>query len=106
MIENIYLGFYIGIFYKDEEWAKQLYDEIIEDLMANSLFDSRLSRYSKYEKYITINPYCNIKFVPINTCARGYKFNRIYFQKGIPKETVDMKIYSTYAPWMNGPKEI
>ena len=29
---------------------------VIEDLKANNLFDSRLSRFS-YDKYITINPY-------------------------------------------------
>lgn len=106
MIENIDLGFYIGIFYQDENWAKQLYDEIIEDLKTNNLFDSRLSRFSKYDKYITINPYCHIKFVPADTRARGNRFNRVYYQKSIDKEVIDIRIYPSYTPWRNKPMGI
>ena len=105
MIENIDLGFYIGIFYQDERWAKQLYNEIIEHLKANNLFDSRLSRFG-YDKYITINPYYHIKFVPADTRARGNRFNRVYYQKGIDKEIIDTRIYPSYTPWRNEPIEI
>ena len=105
MIENIDLGFYIGIFYQDENWAKQLYDEIIEDLKAHNLFDSRLSRFG-YDKYITVNPYYHIKFVPANTRARGNRFNRVYYQKGIDKEVINTRIYPSYIPWRNEPREI
>lgn len=106
MIENIDLGFYIGIFYQDEKWAKQLYDEIIEHLKANNLFDSGLSKFSKDYKYITINPYYHIKFVPADNRARGYRFNRVYYQKGIDKEVIDTRIYPSYTPWRNTPMEI
>lgn len=70
----------IGIYYKDFEWAKQVFDYLIADLSASDILS--LKTLSK-ECYCRLKNGDVIMTITANEPTRGYRFTRAFFQPDI-----------------------
>ena len=86
-MDNVYLKFRIGVFYKDCDWMEIAFARIIKDLGINraDISDIGIS-LKQYPYHINIGDLVTIYFVkPDDTCI-GYRFDRIYYQRGLNED--------------------
>ena len=87
----------IGIFYKDQKWKDDLFEELLREahecktLYSYSVTENRI-RFC--DTYININ----IIFVGANEHSRGHRFDRIYYQNDIDQNTFSMVIRPLFMP--------
>ena len=74
--------FKIGIFFTDNKWAEEKFKELIDEINYDD--------YKAQENYkILINGPVMIEFIKITPSARGYQFDRVYYQSTIQQNMVD-----------------
>lgn len=73
--------FKVGLFYKTEEWIKEKFDYLTEQLK------DQIERRDK--NVIILKNGFIIQAVPANTRARGCKFDKILCQEGIDSEILN-----------------
>lgn len=94
-MEDVYLKFKIGVFYKDYDWMETVFARIIKDLGIDraDISDIGIS-LKQYPYHINIGDLVTIYFVkPDDTCI-GYRFDRIYYQRGLNEEETAVMIAS------------
>lgn len=70
----------IGIYYKDFEWAQQMYGDLTKDCTPYIL------RKSRNNAMIVLNDETLILFLPANDSSRGQRFTKAFIQSGVSKE--------------------
>lgn len=85
----------IGIFYKNEEWKKDIYEKVTKYFI--KLECIQWTHFGKYETYIRLKNGITYRFMKADDTARGYKFNYVYVQDDINLEDEDIsgRIYSS-----------
>lgn len=81
---NIHLTFRIGVYYEDEDWMKKIFAKVIRYIGVNQIPNIDFS-LTRCPQYIKINDLVTIYFIRPEI-ARGYKFDRIYYQAGLDDE--------------------
>ena len=86
----------IGIYYIDEEWKREVFDQIYDyyksiDFVENSI-------YSRGNTVIELKDGSRIQFIPANNNSRGMRHTKVLLQSGINKQTIDYRIKPTLAP--------
>lgn len=78
--------FKIGIFFTDNKWAEERFKELIDEINYDD--------YKAQENYkILINGPVMIEFIKITPSARGYQFDRVYYQSTIQQNMVDQILF-------------
>ena len=88
-MEDVYLKFKIGVFYKDYDWMERIFARIIRDIGRNQSWEMKNIDFSlrTYPYYIKIGDLVTIYFVKPDDCI-GYRFDRIYGQKDFNEEEI------------------
>lgn len=85
----------IGIFYKDQKWKDDLFEELVREAHeCKTLYSVAENKIRFCDSYININ----IIFVPANGHSRGYRFDRIFYQNDIDQNTFSMVIDPLFMP--------
>lgn len=85
----------IGIFYKDQEWKDDLFEELVREAhKCKTLYSVTENKIRLCDTYININ----IIFVRVNEYPRGHRFDRIYYQNDIDQNTFSMVIRPLFMP--------
>ena len=85
----------IGIFYKDQEWKDNLFEELVREAHeCRTLYSVTKNKIQFYDSHININ----IIFVEANERPRGHRFDRIYYQNDIDQNTFSMVIRPLFIP--------
>lgn len=79
----------IGIFYKDNKWAAEMFNKIYDYYHSLDMID-RVFRLA-----IRLKDNSEIIFVRAAENARGYCFSKVILQQGIDKELIDCVIRRT-----------
>lgn len=86
---NMHLTFRIGVFYKDEDWMEKIFAKVIRYIGINQIpnIDFSLKQHPCYIKILgtSRNDLITIYFIKPEI-ARGYKFDRIYYQADLDDE--------------------
>ena len=89
----------IGIYYKDINWAKNLYNKLVAyfkhiDCLAHT-------RYSKYidECFILLKNGTSYKFVKTDNTSRGQKFHNAYIEDGISDDDINDYVIPNLIPY-------
>lgn len=85
----------IGIYYKNREWAENLFIKIVDGLPKEVI---KVSIISKYNLYIELKEGTYIRFVSVDSKARGYRFTKMFLEPGIDKEYYDCIIRPYLRP--------
>ena len=88
-MDNVYLKFKIGVFYKDYDWMEIAFARVLKDLGINrgDISDVGIS-LKQYPYHIDIDDLITIYFVkPDDTCI-GYRFDRIYYQRELNEDEI------------------
>ena len=72
----------IGVCYRDERWAEELLDEILNQAPEN-IIEKRM------KNGINFIDGSYIRTFPCTDTCRGRKFNKLYVQEGIDEEYID-----------------
>lgn len=78
----------VGIYYKDREWASDLFDQIVEMAGPEILKADK----STHNMYIVFSDNSVVILVPADISARGYRFSTSYIQKGIDRKVYEVVI--------------
>lgn len=70
----------IGIYYKDFEWAQQVFCDIVNDCTPY------IQRKSRNNAIIVLNDETLIRFLPANDSSRGQRFTKAFIQSGVDKK--------------------
>lgn len=85
----------IGIFYKDQKWKDNLFEELVREAHECKTLCSVTKNIIRFcDSYININ----IIFVKANEHSRGHRFDRIYYQNDIDQNTFSMVIRPLFIP--------
>ena len=79
----------VGIFYKDIEWARNIFDILYKKLEA-AILNARKSRTGIMD--IVLYGGIRYQFVYAGDNARGHKFNKVFIQEGISQDIIDSVI--------------
>jgi hypothetical protein len=74
----------IGIFYKDLEWVRRIFDEILSMIPEDAI---KMVRKSKFNLIAGLKDGTTIECIKVRDGIRGKKFDKILMQQGI--EAVD-----------------
>lgn len=85
----------IGIYYKNRKWAENLFKKIIDDLPKEVI---KINIMSKCDLYIELKDGTHIRFVSVDSNARGYRFTKMFLEPGIDKEYYDYIIRPYLRP--------
>lgn len=89
-----YIGFKVGVFYKNEEWVQKWFEKLIEYLDDNNCqYTLRKSRYQPF--VVTLSDGTCIFSCRAAESSRGQALDRAYLQPGIDKDIVDNVIKPT-----------
>lgn len=86
----------IGIFYKDEEWKRKIFDEIADYYRSLDMID-HLS-YAMWDAKIVLKDGTRICFVRAEGRCRGQRFNKIIIQSGVEQPFIDTVIRPCILP--------
>lgn len=75
----------VGIFYKDNNWASEIYDIIFRKVNAAV----RNSRKAHGIMDIILYGGIRYQFVKAGDSARGHKFNKVFIQEGISQDIIN-----------------
>ena len=95
-MEDVYLNFKIGVFYKDYDWMEKIFARIIKDIGRERPWEIKNIDLSlrEYPYYIKIHDLITIYFVKPDDSCRGYKFDRLYYQGDFNEEETARMIAS------------
>lgn len=68
----------IAIWYKDEDWAKSIFEFLLNNFNASIIFKINREEFTIFLKDESI-----IKFINNQYSARGFRIDQLYVQKGI-----------------------
>ena len=80
----------IGIFYKDNKWAAEMFNKIYDYYRSLDMIDRVFSSAMR------LKDNSEIIFVRAAENARGHCFSKVILQQGIDKELIDCVIRHTY----------
>ena len=89
---NIRTSFNIGIFYLDKGWREKIYEDLVDRLKDGHIINRRT------KECILLDGGTYIRFLPVTSAARGYKFDKIYYQKDVSEEELNTIIRPTALP--------
>jgi hypothetical protein len=86
----------IGVYYIDEEWKKEMFDQIYDYYKSIDFVEH--SVYSRGNTIIKLKDGSRIHFIPANVNSRGMRHTKVLLQSGIDQQTIDYRIKPTLAP--------
>lgn len=86
----------IGIFYKDVEWAKKVWDDVVSGLFPNLIAEMRKFKDMR-DSIIVLNNGTKIRFVEAVKYSKGCKFDKAYYQPEIDDNFIRDIVMSTVA---------
>lgn len=94
-ISDLIVSQRIGIYYKNRWWAVDLFKTIVSELPDEIV---KCKSMSKYGMFIELKNGTSIRFVSIDSNARGYRFTKMFLESGIDKEYYDCIIRPYLRP--------
>lgn len=86
----------IGIFYKDEEWKRKIFDEIADYYRSLDMIDSLT--YAIWDAKIVLKDGTKICFVRAESRCKGQRFSKVIIQSGVDQSIIDMIIKPCLLP--------
>lgn len=96
LLQNI-LRQRIGIFYKDEEWKRKIFDEIAD--YYRSLDMINFLSYAMWDTKIVLKDGTTIYFVRAEGRSKGQRFSKVIIQSGVEQSIIDTVIRPCVLPF-------
>lgn len=89
----------IGIYYKDINWAKNLYNKLVTyfkhiDCLAHACCTKCVNEF-----FILLKNGTSYKFVGIDNTSRGQKFHNIYIEDGVSDDDINEYVIPRLRPY-------
>lgn len=85
-----YIAQRIGVYYKEEHWAKEFLDYLLKSIPEQAIVGRRRDRIDLVDGSF-------IKTVKVGSDTRGYRFDKIFIQSGIDEEIYQTEIKPYYV---------